>query len=439
MPHRVRHWRVLSTAVCVALGVTLTSCAAERPDGGYADLHGAHLEVVAAWSGTEQARFAAVLRGFTARTGASVSYTSAHGNVPDLLEERLASGDPPDVAMLPQPGLLRRLARSGQLVPLDTATAQLVEREYSAVWQSLASVDGRPYGVWFKAANKSLVWYDVGAFERAGVAPATDLDWLLAAARMLRASGVAPFSVGGADQWTLTDWFENIYLQLAGPQDYDRLAKHELAWTDPSVQTALRFMAQLLTPQFLREGVTGTLRTGFEDAVAHAFAAPPGAAMVIEGDFVASIVTAQTQARIGVDVDATPFPAARGAVPLVVGGGDVAVQLHSSPAAAELMRYFASPAAAAIWAAAGGFISPNQELDLATYPDALTRSIARNLLEAGDGFRFDLSDLQPAAFGSTPNGGMQRALRDFLLSRDVASTTQRLERMAALAYAGQPK
>ena len=439
MPQRVRHWRVLTTAVGVALGVTLTSCAAERPDGGYADLHGAHLEVVAAWSGTEQARFAAVLRGFTARTGASVSYTSAHGNVPHLLEERLASGAPPDVAMLPQPGLLRRLARSGQLVPLDTATAQLVKRDYSPVWQSLASVDGRPYGVWFKAANKSLVWYDVGAFERAGVAPANDLDGLLVVARVLRASGIAPFSVGGADQWTLTDWFENIYLQLAGPQDYDRLAKHQLAWTDPSVQRALRFMAQLLTPQFLRGGVAGTLRTGFEDAVAHAFAAPPGAAMVIEGDFVASVVAARTQARIGVDVDATPFPAARRAVPLVVGGGDVAVQLRSSPAAAELMRYLASPAAAAIWAAAGGFISPNQELDLATYPDVLTRTIARNLLEAGDGFRFDLSDLQPAAFGSTPNGGMQGALRDFLLSRDVAGTAQRLERMAALAYAGQLK
>ena len=86
------------------------------------------------------------------------------------------------------------------------------------------------------------------------------------------------------------------------------------------------------------------------------------------------------------------------------------------------MRYLATPAAAAIWAAAGGFISANLELDLSVYPDDVTRSIARSLLEAGDGFRFDLSDLQPAAFGSTPDAGMQGALRGLLISHDVAGT-----------------
>jgi ABC-type glycerol-3-phosphate transport system substrate-binding protein len=295
------------------------------------------------------------------------------------------------------------------------------------------------YGVWFKAANKSLLWYDVGAFERAGIAPPDELSGLLAAAQALRGIGVTPFSVGGRDQWTLTDWFENLYLQLAGPQDYDLLAAHDLAWTDPSVQTTLRLMAQLLAPQFVRGGLAGALGTGFEDSVAHAFRTPPGGGMVVEGDFVAGVITAQTKARIGIDVDVAPFPAAHSAVPAVVGGGDVAVQLRSSRAAAELMRYLATPAAAAIWAAAGGFVSANLELDLSVYPDDVTRSIARSLLEAGDGFRFDLSDLQPTAFGSTPNAGMQGALRELLVSHDVPGTAQRLEAAAAAAYAASPR
>ena len=172
--------------------------------------------------------------------------------MPEVLDARLAAGDPPDVALLPQPGLLRRYAASGRLIPLDRATTQLVQQAYSPVWQSLASAGGRLYGVWFKAANKSLLWYDVAAFERAGIAPPDELSGLLATARTLQASGIAPFSVGGGDQWTLTDWFENLYLQMAGPRDYDRLAVHELAWTDSSVQAALRLMAQLLAPQFLR-------------------------------------------------------------------------------------------------------------------------------------------------------------------------------------------
>ena len=43
-------------------------------------------------------------------------------------------------------------------------------------------------------------------------------------------------SIGGADGWTLTDLFENIYLRTAGPEKYDQLATHKIKWTDPSVK-----------------------------------------------------------------------------------------------------------------------------------------------------------------------------------------------------------
>ena len=46
-----------------------------------------------------------------------------------------------------------------------------------------------------------------------------------------------------SDAWTVTDWFENLYLRLAGPERYDGVAAHELPWTDPSVATTLRAMA----------------------------------------------------------------------------------------------------------------------------------------------------------------------------------------------------
>ena len=90
----------------------------------------------------------------------------------------------------------------------------------------------------------------------------------------------------------------------------------------------------------------------------------------------------------------------------MVGGGDVAVRADPSAAADALLRYLASPAAAAVWAARGGFVSPNLNLDLSVYPDAISRRVARDLLDAGDGFRFDLSDLQPAAFGGGEDAGM---------------------------------
>ena len=386
------------------------------------------------WSGAEQQRFARVIDAFERATGVTVVYSSAGHGVPAELDARTAAGQLPDVAFLPQPGLLRRLAAEGRLTPLDPALAAEVRRNYGPVWTALGSSGGQLYGVWFKAANKSLLWYNVGVFERAGIVPPHDLDGLLRVARTLAASGVPAFSVGGADAWVLTDWFENLYLRTAGPERYGLLADHRIPWTDPSVTQALALLSQVLDPSVLAGGTAGTLATGFEASVIKAFGQPPGAAMVFEGDFVAGTITAGTGARLGVDADVFPFPAVGGSGPSVVAGGDAAVLLRSSPAGAAFLRYLASPEAAAIWAAQGGFVSPNRNLDLSVYPDALSRSLARNLLDAGDALRFDLSDLQPAAFGGTAGRGLRGGLQDFLRDRDVDATAQRLEADAVAAY-----
>ena len=89
-------------------------------------------------------------------------------------------------------------------------------------------MDGTLYGFVFKGANKSTVWYNVKAFEDAGVQPPATWEDLLPAAKTLKASGVKAYSIGGADGWTLTDLFENIYLRTAGPDMYDQLtnARH---------------------------------------------------------------------------------------------------------------------------------------------------------------------------------------------------------------------
>jgi alpha-glucoside transport system substrate-binding protein len=431
----MRGWTGAMLAVAVV--PLLAQCTSPSGDD-MTDLTGAHLEVVTAWSGVEQLRFEAVLRPFTTRTGVSVQVTSAPDRVPQVLTARLEAGQPPDVALLPQPGLLWSLAGAGQLVPLDQSIVDEVRRNYSQVWQQLASHDGRLFGVWFKAANKSLIWYNVAAFERAGVVPPSDLAGLLAVGRLLTRSGVPAYAVAAKDGWTLTDWFENLYLRLAGPERYDLLAAHRIPWTDRSVKQTLRFLARILAPADIAGGVVGARDSGFEQAVENTFARPPRAAMITEGDFVAGVINSSTRAELGVDADVFAFPSTASEPPAVVGGGDVAVTLRSSAAAAELMRYLATPQAAAIWAAAGGFVSPNLNLDLSVYPDGIARSVARAVLDAGGSFRFDLSDLQPPALGGSERSGMPSELRQFLEHRDVDRTAARLEATASKAYGVHP-
>ncbi len=418
----------------VVLAVALVSGCAGGPAPAGPRLSGRALEVAAVWSGPEQQRFQRVLRAFTRQTGVTVRYVSAGHSVPDFLSARLAAGRPPDVAFLPEPGLLRRYEREHLLVPLGGIAGAEVAENYSPAWRRLGTVNGTLYGVWFKAANKSLIWYNVGVFERAGVVPPSTVDGLVAVAHKLAASGTPAFAVGGADGWTLTDWFENLYLRVAGPVRYDLLAAHAIRWTDPSVEATLRLLARVLSPQVIAHGPAGARATSYEQSVRETFARRPAAAMVFEGDFVAGVISGETGARLGVNADVFPFPAVGSSGLMVVGGGDAAVLMRRSAAGAALIRYLASPQAAAIWAAQGGFISPNINLDLAVYPDPITRSIARTLLEAGDNFRFDLSDLQPASFGGTEGKGMRKILQQFLVTRNVTAAAARLEQAAEKAY-----
>jgi alpha-glucoside transport system substrate-binding protein len=292
------------------------------------------------------------------------------------------------------------------------------------------------YGLWFKAAHKSLIWYDIEAFEQVGAVPPTDPESLAALADTMVAAGIPAFAVGAEDEWTLTDWFENLYLRLAGPERYDALAAHDLAWTDSSVVETLTLLGRLLSPPITTGGPDGVDATSFPESVRLVFGqSPPTAAMVVEGDFVAGEITGSTSARLGVDADVFPFPDVDPSRRLVVGGGDAVVVMRSTAASRALLRDLATPEAAQVWARLGGFVSPNEDVDLSVYPDDISRSIARSLIEAGDGFRFDLSDLQPAAFGGTTGHGMFGILRAFVADpRDPAGAAARLEAEATAAY-----
>ncbi len=400
------------------------------------DLSGTSLEVAAVWTGTEQENFTKVLEAFEEKTGAKVKYTPTGDDIAAVLGPRISANKPPDVAILPQPALFQDYASKGELQPLDDVVGDAYGENYADVWKDLATVEGKVYGVWFKAANKSLVWYNNAPFEDAGVEPPEDWDGFVETLETVSDSGISPLSVGGSDGWTLTDWFENVYLSSAGAEKYDELTKHEIPWTDPSVKEALELLSKVFTEDFMAGGSKGALQTDFNTSVTQVFAPEPKAAMVFEADFVAGVIKDETEAELGTDAKNFAFPSAGEGDSAVVGGGDVAVQMKKGKGGEELMKFLASPEAAQVWVELGGFISPNESLDTGAYPDDLTKTIAENLLDAADSgnFRFDLSDQVPTEFGGTPGRGMFKILQDFLSDpSDVDGTAEELEKAAAAA------
>ncbi|MCC3653622.1 MULTISPECIES: ABC transporter substrate-binding protein [Streptomyces] len=443
---------VLAAVTASALALTAAGCGGGGDDGKDGEsggegksavtvdlpkLTGEKLQVAAVWTGAEQKNFKAVLDEFEKRTGAEVSFVPTGDSISTFLGTKIEGGQPPDIALLPQVGALKQFAAQGELKPAGEEAQEQLEKNFSQGWRDLGAHEGKQYGVYFKAANKSLIWYNTAAFENAGVEEPGTWDDFLRTARTISDSGVAPVSVGGADGWTLTDWFENVYLSQAGPEKYDQLAEHKIKWTDPSVKEALETLGELFGDKTLiAGGQQGALQTEFPKSVTQTFAGgdAPEAAMVFEGDFVAVNISSDTKAEIGTDAKVFPFPAVGEESP-VVSAGDVAVALKDGKGPQALLTFLASTDAAEIWAKAGGFISPNKELDLKAYPDDVQRDIAKALVDAGDDFRFDMSDQAPASFGGTKGEGEWKALQDFLKNPDdVAGAQKRLEAEAAKAY-----
>ena len=388
------------------------------------------ISVLAVWTGAEGEAFQAVLDGFKEENpDVTVSYKSA-SEPATVLSTAVEGGNPPDIAALPQPGFMTDFAQRGALKPIDFAR-DAIEEGYSESWLDLGTVDGELYGLFFKGANKSTVWYNVAAFEDAGVEPPADWDAFIEAGNTLKDSGVTPYSIGAADGWTLTDLFENIYLRTAGPEKYDQLTKHEIPWTDESVKEALTEMGKVVAGDNVAGGTSSALQTDFPTSVTQVFADPPKAAQVLEGDFVGGVISAETKAEPETGFNVYAFPEIGDSGPVVVGGGDVMVMFKDNPASRALIEYLATPEAAEIWAAKGGFSSPNKNVDTEVYPDAFTKQTAEELANA-EVFRFDMSDLMPGAFGSD---SLFTLLQDFVKTPDdVDGIATKLEAAAESAF-----
>ncbi|WP_324784170.1 ABC transporter substrate-binding protein [Streptomyces sp. H51] len=453
---RNRSGRATRTAAALLLGaltLSLTACGGDDNDKGKDDtgggketgstvtlpkLNGASLEVAAVWTGGEQKNFKKVLAEFERRTGAKVTFVPAQDPIINFLGSKIAGGQPPDVALLPQPGAIKQAVDKGWAKPLGAEAVAELKKNYAQGWQDIGKVDGKQYGAYYKAANKSLIWYNAKVFENAGASEPKTWKELLSTAQTVYDSGVTPFSVAGADGWPLTDWFENVYLSQAGPEKYDQLAQHKIKWTDPSVKEALTTLAQIWGKKdYVAGGSSGALQTEFPASVTQTFTGgtQPKASMVYEGDFV-QVNIQETKAQVGTDAKVFPFPAV-GDTPPVVSGGDAAVILKDSKAAQALVTFLASPDAATIQAKLGGYLSPNKNVPNSAYPNPVQQKIAKALVAAGDDFRFDMSDQAPQSFGGTPGKGEWKDLQDFLKNpKDVAGAQAKLEADAAKAYGG---
>jgi alpha-glucoside transport system substrate-binding protein len=405
-------------AVCLLAVGTATSCGGDDDGGGTAEGTGT-ITIFSLWGGSEQEAFQKVLTQFTADTGIKTKYEAARDFLP-VIRTRLAADNPPMVAIIPRPGFVAELAQDDALISLEDLglDPDTINENYSETWTSLATVDDTVYGVVAKANSKSTVWYKPNSFQQNSFEIPTDWEQLLNITKEYKAKGETPWAVGAQgddNSWTLTDWFEQIYVRQAGPEKYSQLFETgEVKFNDQSVKDALNDMLEIVNDQYVEGGIDTALGISFVDGIARVFGKNAKAEMYYEGGFVGGIAIDQVNPSLkpGVDIDFFPFPQIGGGDEgVVVGSGDVAAAFVNNEDVAKLLDYLATAEAGKIWVSTGAIASPNEGVTAEDYPNDLVSKEAKQLQEAKT-FRFDGSDLLPGTLGQNFGTLLQNIIKN---------------------------
>jgi alpha-glucoside transport system substrate-binding protein len=353
----------------------------------------------------EADRYVQSFEEFEKCTGIKINYEGS-GEFEAQLNVKVQGGNAPDIAFIPQPGLLQRFVKAGEVVEAPEGTAANVDEFWSEAWKEYGSVDGKLYAAPMGANVKSYVWYSPTAFAEAGYEIPTTFDELLALSDTIAATGKKPWCAGiesgDATGWVLTDWMEDLVLRDAGAEVYDQWVAHEIPFDDPAIASALDKVGSILkNPEYVNGGfgdVRSIATTSFQD----------GGLPILEGEcflhrqasFYANQWPEGTTVAEDGDVFAFYFPGETADEKPVLGGGEFVAAFNDREEVQKVQTYLSSDEYANTKAGIGDWISANTGLDVANVENPIDKLSVETLQDESSEFRFDASDLMPAAVGA---------------------------------------
>jgi alpha-glucoside transport system substrate-binding protein len=366
-------------------------------------------------------------------TGSDVIYEGSR-EFEAQLQVRVQGGNAPDIAYIPQPGLLTTLVEGGApVVAVPQAAASNVEQYFPETYREAGSVNGTLYATPLGANVKSYVWYSPQSFtERGYTVPAT-WDELIALSDRIAGEGNTPLSFGiesgDATGWPLTDQLENAILEQFGPDVYDQWVAHEIPFNDPRVVQALDRVGSLLkNPTFVGD-TTAIATTAFGDA---GLPILDGATyMLPQANFYAANWPEGTDVSDAGEVFAFPRPVFDPAAePATLVGGEFVAAFSDRPEVQAFQAYLSSPewanekASATTALGQTGWISANSGLDTANLTSPIDISSVEILQDPNRVARFDGSDLMPGEVGS---GTFWTAMTNWITGASSADVLNQVE------------
>jgi alpha-glucoside transport system substrate-binding protein len=363
------------------------------------------VNILGAFGGEEAKKFQSVIEAFQAKNpDIKVNYSTS----PDfntVLNVRVQSGDYPDIAALPQPGVMKDYAAQGALAPISASNLALVQKNYAPAWAELGKGnDNKVYGVFHRVNVKGLVFYNKPAFEAAGYkVPKTWVE-LNALTKTMESTKAAPWCVGmesgGATGWVATDWLENIMLRTQPTSVYDNWITGKVNFDSPEVRNAFKIMDGIWgNPKAIYGGRNAIAATSFLDSAKGLFTATPQCWLHMQGSFATDFFQDTIKKNLDANVGVFVLPMINTKLPqtLEVGGDQfVMFKGKNRPEVQKFMSFLATGASADAWSKLGGGLFPHKDQNVSLYPTKLESEFAKIILGA-KAARFDASDAMPSS------------------------------------------
>ncbi|HEU4349836.1 MAG TPA: ABC transporter substrate-binding protein [Actinoplanes sp.] len=407
---RSRSLRRVSVAAAV-LALAATSCLSEEGGGGGGGggttSGDKNVEIVFGFGGSQSKGFQQSLADFQQSSGIKIKFTEASQSFDTLIRTRVRAGNLPDIALFPQPGILKDFVKQGKMTDLGTQLdIEKLKSEVVTGVLDAGTVDGKAYGYPVSMNVKSLVFYPKAQFESKGYTAPTTQQELLDLTNKIKADGTTPWCVGmesgPATGWVATDWIEANMLEQAGPETYDKWVNHEIPFNDPAVKKAAEsFETLALAEGNVLGGRKQVVSTAFATSANPMFNTPPRCMLHRQGNFItqAGFFPAKIVADIDNQVGVFQYPGETAEDKPMLGGGDLAAVFNGKDDDTKQVMAFLSGADYKGWSEDAGFLSPRKDYPLTNYKHKITQQIAE-LGQKSTVFRFDGSDQMPGAVGS---------------------------------------
>lgn len=408
--------RLLAPVGLLAVGaIALAGCAEGDSSGSGGSSGGGEttVRISGGITGTEADALNETFAQFTQDTGIKVVYTgdkSFEGNI----VTKVSGGDAPDIAIVPQPGLLKTLIGTGEVQAASDAVSSNVDEYWGEDWKSYGTEDGTFYAAPMLANLKGYVWYSPAKFKEWGVEVPKTLDELMTlTATIQQKTGAAPWCAGfasdAASGWPGTDWVEDMVLRLSGPDVYDQWVANEVKFTDPQIKDAFDAVGDiLLNPAYVNAGfgdVSSINSTAFADVAAKV--ADGSCPMTHQASFLSANFLTVTNAAgqtptVAPDGDVYAFltPGVTEGELAVEGGGEFVASFSDDENVQKVVEYMSTPEFADARVKLGGVISANKGADPSLASSEFLTEAMTTLQDPNTTLRFDASDLMPATVGS---------------------------------------